>query len=499
MRAADISNDTLRAGDPDGRLFNEDLAPAHPDDRNWNSYSLFSLWMNDAHNASNYTFAAALFIGTGTLMGMTPLAIVIGVLVATLIIFGACCLSGYMGYETGAPYPVVSRITWGVWSANFPAAVRGIVAIAWYGIQTYLASISLELLLIRILPGFGDLDASILGLRLSGWIAFLVLSAIQLVIVWRGMEAVRHFQGMAGPIIWVIMIGLGVWMLSQADWRFDWLVNADGVTPGLGQQLYQIAVTVGLTVWTLATLMLNFSDFARYAPSAKSLVLGNVLGLPLNWTAFAMTSVLCSAAAIEVYGEAFHDPGELLSRIDNNIIFYVVSIGFIVATVGVNIVANFVSAAFDLSNLNPKRISFRVGGIVAVIASILVTPWNLYGNPTAITYFLGSLGALLGPFFGILAIDYFWYKRHAIDLEDLYSPRPGGRYYYRGGLNMSAVAAFIPAAVVSLCVALLPIKVFQSLASFSWFIAAPLGAICYWAVMRSRGVRPRVRTAAART
>ena len=114
MKAVEVDRDELSRGDVEGRLFNEDLAPARPDDRTWNGYSLFSLWMNDAHNASNYTFAAALFIGTGALMGMTPLAIVIGVLVATLIIFAACCVSGLMGYETGAPYPVISRVTWGV-------------------------------------------------------------------------------------------------------------------------------------------------------------------------------------------------------------------------------------------------------------------------------------------------------------------------------------------------------------------------------------------------
>ena len=78
MKALDVRHDELRRGDTAGRLFNDDLAPARASDRSWNSYSLFSLWMNDAHNASNYTFAAALFIGTGSLMGMTPLAIVIG-------------------------------------------------------------------------------------------------------------------------------------------------------------------------------------------------------------------------------------------------------------------------------------------------------------------------------------------------------------------------------------------------------------------------------------
>lgn len=134
MKALEADYDELREGDPQGRLFNDDLAPARASDRQWNSYALFSLWMNDAHNASNYTFAAGLFIGTGAIMGMTPLSIVIGVFIATFIIFIACCISGLMGYETGAPYPVISRVTWGVWGANFPALVRGIVAIAWYGI-----------------------------------------------------------------------------------------------------------------------------------------------------------------------------------------------------------------------------------------------------------------------------------------------------------------------------------------------------------------------------
>lgn len=492
MKALDVDHEELRRGDTEGRLFNDDLAPAKASDRNWNSYSLFSLWMNDAHNASNYTFAAALFIGTGVLTGMTPLAIVIGVLVATAIIFVACCVSGQMGYETGAPYPVISRVTWGIWGANFPAIIRGIVAIAWYGIQTYLASISLELLMMRVFPGMQGWDAEFLGLRLSGWLAFLILSVIQLIIVWRGMEAVRHFQGAAGPTVWVIMIGLGLWMLAQADWQFHWMVNADGVTPSVGTQVHQVLVTVGLTVGTLATLMLNFSDFARYAPSSRSMVMGNLLGLPLNWTDFAMTSVLCSAAAIEVYGVAIHDPGELLSLVDNDAVFYVVSIGFIVATIGVNIVANFVSAAFDLSNVHPKRISFRVGGIVAVVASIVVTPWNLYGSPTAITYFLGSLGALLGPFFGILVIDYFYFKRSRVDLRDLYSPDRGGRYYYQAGINVNALIAFVPAAVIALCIALVPVPLLQTLAPFSWFIAAPLGSLCYWVVMRVRRVEERL-------
>ena len=93
----------LQLQDPEGRLYNVDLKPAEPHERKWSTYSLFSLWMNDAHNAGNYTFAAGLF-----LMGLSPIQVTLGILGGALIIFGGCCMSGFMGHDTGAPYPVVS-------------------------------------------------------------------------------------------------------------------------------------------------------------------------------------------------------------------------------------------------------------------------------------------------------------------------------------------------------------------------------------------------------
>ena len=49
-----------------------------------------------------------------------------------------------------------------------------------------------------------------------------------------------------------------------------------------GEQWYQTFAAIGLTVGVLATLMLNFSDFARFSPSRDDVVKGNALGLPLT-------------------------------------------------------------------------------------------------------------------------------------------------------------------------------------------------------------------------
>lgn len=468
----------LAANDPTGRLYNEDLAPAEPGNRQWNAYSLFALWMNDAHNVGNYTFAAGLF-----LLGLSPIQVTLGILGGCLIIFAGCCMSGFMGQQTGTPYPVVSRISWGVWGANIPALVRAVVAIAWYGIQTYIASIALQVVLLRFFPGLAVLeDGSVLGLSLLGWLAFLLLWAAQLAIVVRGMEAVRHFQGWAGPAIWVVMLGLAGYMLWQADFDISWTTGGKALSSG--EQVYHTFAAMGLTVGVLATLMLNFSDFSRYAPSRKAVVVGNFWGLPVNWTAFALTSVVVSAASLKVYGSAVLEPAKLLERIDNDIVFVIGAGVFALATIGVNIVANFVSPAFDLANVWPKHITFKRGGIITAFLALATVPWKLYSSPEIITYFLGTLGALLGPFFGVMAIDYFVLRRQRVRLAHLYLPTPASDYYYWRGINRRALAAFIPAAIVSLTCALVP--ALSMVAPFGWFIGAGIAAACYYPLARGR-------------
>lgn len=480
MSLRQVDHEALAAQDPAGRLYNDDLKPEKPDARKWNAYSLFAVWMNDAHNLGNYTFAAGLF-----LLGLSPLQVTLGILGGVLIIFAGCCMSGFMGHDTGTPFPVACRLSWGVWGANVPAVVRGIVAIAWYGIQTYLAALALKVLLLRFIPGLAPLEGTVfLGLDLVGWIAFLILWVVQLAIFSRGMETVRHFQGWAGPVLWLAMIVLAVWMLWQADWTIAWFEGGGDSDLSTAEQWYHTFAAAGLTVGVLATLMLNFSDFARYSPSRRSVITGNVWGLPFNWTAFALTSVIVSAAAVEVYGEVALDPALLLQRVDNDWLVLLGSLVFVVATIGVNIVANFVSPAFDISNINPRRISFKVGGVVTSVLALVSLPWNLYNSPEVIAYFLGGLGALLGPFFGVMTVDYFALRKGHFSIADMYEPSARSIYYYKRGLNPRALAAFAPAAVVSLVVALVP--VFSLAAPFSWFIGAGLSAVFYYFLARGR-------------
>ena len=117
---------------------------------------------------------------------------------------------------------------------------------------------------------------------------------------------------------------------------------------------------------------------------------------------------------------------------------------------GINIVANFVSPAYDIANLFPEKINFRLGGLITSILSVLVCPWLFVSSPHAITIFVSIFGAVLGPIFGIMIADYYLVKRQQVVLEDLYTMSPEGSLYFDGGWNSRALIALAISSVFSI-------------------------------------------------
>ncbi|CAG8999611.1 MAG: hypothetical protein CENE_01590 [Candidatus Celerinatantimonas neptuna] len=148
---------------------------------------------------------------------------------------------------------------------------------------------------------------------------------------------------------------------------------------------------------------------------------------------------------------------------------------FIFATIGINIVANFVSPASDFSNVAPQKISFKRGGFIAAFGSLLITPWNLFNNPDMIHYTVDFLAALIGPLYGIILVDYFKIKNQQIDISALYSELPTDRYWYQNGINRIAIQALLISAIVSI----LTTFVFSALNSYALFISGATAALSY--------------------
>lgn len=464
----------------DERLINHDLAPITGERKNWSSYSIFAMWMSDIHSVGGYTFAASLF-----LLGLSGWQVLGALVVGIAIVNVLMNWIGKPSQQHGIPYPVMARVSMGVMGANFAALIRGIVGVVWYGVQTYFASKAVATLVLVFFPAAAALQStSFLRLDLLGWASFMFMWIFQLLIFQRGMDSIRKFIDFCGPAVYVVMFLLAGWIVWKAGWDSLDLSLSDKVLTG-GESFVAMGSAILLVVSYFAALLLNFGDFSRYARSERDMKVGNFLGLPVNFILFAIIVVVVTAGSAKVFGHMIMDPIEIVARIDNKWAVVLGSVTFIVATMGINIVANFVSPAYDFANLFPKHVDFKRGGLITSVLAVAVCPWIFVDSPKAITVFVSVFGAVLAPLFGVMVADFYLLKKQVLKVEDLYTMAPGGRYHYDGGWNRVGVTALVLASVISigweLCTQLLKVLPENN---FGWVIGAVAGALIYVAMMR---------------
>ena len=302
---------------------------------------------------------------------------------------------------------------------------------------------------------------NILGLSTLGWYCFAAMWVLQTALFLCNMEAIRRFMDWAGPIVYIAMLVLMVLIVREAAWE------------NISFSLTEKEMGVSETIWTMIV--------------GAALVVSYFCGPTLNFVFFSLIAVVTISGTPVVFGELIVDPIEVMGKLDNKTAVLILGLTMLIATVGVNIVANFVSAAFDISNIFPKYISWRTGGLVASVLSVALLPWNLFSSPEVIHVTVDVLAALIGPVYGILIIDYYYIKRRHVGVHDLYSTSREGSYWYRHGVNWKAVAALIPAGIAS--VAAMMLDSGSGIGNFTFFIGAFIAAGVYRWIANSDIIR----------
>ena len=349
----------------------------------------------------------------------------------------------------------------------------------WYGVQVYFASTAIALL-IRSLTGASG-GAELFGLTGIDWFSFVIVWAFHIVIFWRGMDWVETFLNIAGPFVYAVMIGLVIVLWSKSDGQLLSQARTIFANPESTwtTEINGFIAIVGTMVAYFAAVMINFSDFSRYAKDKRAMTVGNFAGLPLNMILFSALALLTTAGAAVVYGEAIINPTEIVERTDSVILAVIAAITFFAATVGINLVANFIPAVNGIANLSPSKISFRTAGLItSAFALIIGGLWTAFISQFGIGGFVNTLGATLAPLYGILIVDYYVVRKQELNRDALYNMR-GGEYHYGNGWNDKALVAFGIAAVFSVATVWVP--ALGVLSGYAWVIGAILGGIIYYA------------------
>ncbi|KEP68232.1 NCS1 family nucleobase:cation symporter-1 [Thioclava sp. BHET1] len=461
-------------------LYNADLAPLKPSARKWGAFEIFNVWSNDIQSLFGYTLAATLFVSSG-LNGWWVFA---GIILAGLIVMGLVNLTGKPSVKYGIPYPVMARAAMGIKGANFPALVRGIVAIFWYGVQTYFASTAVAMLLYAI---FGGKDGgTFLGLTAMDWIAYIFVSAFQVALFLRGIDWITKFLNWAGPLVYLVMIALALYIWFMAgNALFTALGSIFSPADGESGGLTAFLGVVGTMIAYFAAVIINYGDFSRFVKTERAMKLGNLLGLPVSLAVFSFLAMWITAGTMAIFGETLTNPSDMVAKVDNVFLTLIAAATFFGATVGINLVANFIPPSYDLANLAPSKISARTGGfITAGIAFFIGALWLVLISKMGIAIFVDTLGAVLAPLYGILVADYYLVHKSRLNLQALFTTPPSGEYYYQNGWNKRAMIAFAIGAVFSVATVYVPFL--HALSGFAWIFGALLGGAAHVYLMRDR-------------
>ena len=424
--------DRIKAANMSSRLYNEDLAPTGPEERTWTTYNIAALWIGMAIVITTYTLASGLMAA-----GMNWWQALLTISLGNILVLIPMLLNAHAGTKYGVPFPVFVRASFGVRGANFAAIARALVACGWFGIQTWIGGLALDALLTAAWGGWANLPG-------HAFITFFIFWVIQLVIILRGIEGVKVFESFAAPLLLVGSLALLVWGFSAGGGIGTVFKTSAQLQQGDAPfwALFWPSLAANVGYWI--TLSLNIPDFTRYAKTQRSQVLGQTLGLPLTMTAFSFIGIAVTAATIVVFGKAIWDPVALITQVAQNapVILILAMVIIVIAQISTNMAANVVSPSFDFSNLAPKYISFRMGGLITAIIGVISFPWVLFNNVGAYIFtWLVGYGSLLGAIGAVMIVDYWIVRKRQLDLAELY--KMDGRYSYSNGWNWRAVTAVL--------------------------------------------------------
>ena len=462
-RTSSLAEETIR----NSSLYNEDLAPVPPQRRTWRTYNYAALWISMSVNIPTYLLASGMIAG-----GMNWRQALFTVFLGNVIVLAPMLLNAHAGAQYGIPFPIFARASFGVLGANVPAILRALVACGWFGIQTWIGGQAINAMLVALAPGWAHF-------AYGAALCFLFFWLLNVLVILRGIETIRFLQGVSAPILLLMGLALLLWARAKAG-GFGPMLATPSKFQNFGEFFRFFIPSLTGVVGFWATVSLNIPDFTRYARSQRDQMVGQALGLPATMTFYSFIGIAVTSATMIIFGEALWNPVAVLARLGNPLAVILAMLALLMATLNVNVAANVVSPANDFSNISPRRISFRTGGLITCAMGIAMQPWKLMANYGSYIFgWLVGYSGFLGPIAGVLICDYFLIRKKFLVVQDLY--QRGGLYEYSSGFHWQAIAALAAGAGVAFVgLAVPPVRI---LYNYAWFVGFLVSFLVYFASM----------------
>ncbi|EGG12643.1 uncharacterized protein MELLADRAFT_32428, partial [Melampsora larici-populina 98AG31] len=436
-------------------LQNDDMLPVPLEKRTWKWWNFVTFWLADAWNVNTWTIASTM-IAAGLSWWQAWTAVWIGYSIAACFMV----LNGHAGSKYHCSFPVLTRATFGIWGSLWPILNRALMACVWYSVQGWIGGQCVYLLIQSIWPSFSSLPNMIpsSGTDSAHFLSFAIFSLVSLIPIYFPIHQIRHFFTIKARSLSSLFPFSAVVAPTAGTAFFIWfVVKAGGVGTILqqparaeGKQLQWAFINAAMgCISNMVTLITNNQDFSARADKTSSMILPQLIALPMTFGMVSFFGIIVSSSSNVLYGHQIWDPLELLERvltgsptIPSRVAVGVISLSFTFSQMGTNVAANSVSAGCDMAALFPRFINIRRGSYIAAVLGFCMMPWELLDGPTNFSTYLSAYSVFLSSMIGCLLAEYYVVSKRLITVKDLYVADSSGIYYYFHGVNWRAYLAY---------------------------------------------------------
>ena len=471
-------------------LINWELVATNPSDKSWNWKDLFCYWGVNIQSVIGFSLIASLYL----IYQLNTTVVFLGSILGSILVWFFCNLIGKPSQIHGIPFVVLLRTSLGFRGAKYFGALRFLVGIFMFGIQTYFLSKTFSYL-IRIL--FFSIDNEFLnkdifliflsGLNIIDWFSIIITIILQTYFFRYGVvysKKIIKFSAItvySGLILFFLIV-----FLSDIKLTLNVFLESLNFRGFLSSQNTIPLLTVAGTVFAyFSIVILSFGDFSKYVKNEKELSRGN-LSILINLVIFSFFAVFITIGSdIFLKDDAnsivkiLTNPTDIIGKF-NNIQLTVIALLFIIfASASTNLVANFIPCQFTLINFLPKKLNLQSSSyVISVLGLLIGILWLPLFSQIGILAFVDTFGSFFGPLFGLMITDYYLIKNKELVSKDIYSIEKNSTYYYSNGWHLKAIYCLILGFVFA--ASTIWNYNLMYLQSFSWIIGAFITSLTYY-------------------
>ncbi|KAF5026884.1 hypothetical protein F66182_914 [Fusarium sp. NRRL 66182] len=432
-------------------LTNHDLKPVEKERREWGPWNFVGFWVADSFNINTWMISSAMIV-QGLSWWQAWLCVWFGYTITAVFIV----LNSRFGAMYHIGFPVANRTSFGIWGSLWPVLNRAAMACVWYGVQAYIGGQCVYLMIRSIWKSFADIPNTFSqdsGTSTPYFVAFIIFWLASLPALYPPVHKIRHLFTVKAYLVPVAGITFLAWTIARAG-GIGPIIRAPNSIHG-SELAWEIVKGIMSSVANFAALIVNASDFSRFAQKPKDATWPQLITIPMGFGVTSFIGIMVSSSSTVLYGESIWNPLDLLDKfIDDGSsgerfgVFFIAAI-FTLAQLGTNLAANSISCGTDMSAILPRWINIRRGGYICAALGLAICPWQLLKSSNQFTTYLSAYSVFLSSIAGVMVCDYYIVRKGYIDTKELYDARKEGPYYFNGGFNWRGYVSYVAGIIIN--------------------------------------------------